>query len=140
MSVKLKKTPPPSTVLNGQYQDGQITNQNQKKNTCHFYNVFQVLEVLFIKICKIQPLDLLFIVVFNSFCISKQISFSQLHSGLSAKKIFCHEFSLFNRFMQTPTPLNSQNLLSMTNFFCQCSINRSRGPLLDVYTVRYLLF
>ena len=33
------------------------------KNTCPFYIIFQVLKVLFIKIWKIEPPDLLFIVV-----------------------------------------------------------------------------
>ena len=31
--------PPPTPVLNGQYQDGWNTNQNQMKNTCPFYIV-----------------------------------------------------------------------------------------------------
>ena len=41
------------------------------------YTVFYVLEVLLIKICKIQALDLLFIIVFISFSISKY-HFSQI--------------------------------------------------------------
>ena len=49
------------------------------KNTCHFlhcvskvfFTVFQVLKVPLIKICKIQPLDLLFIVAFISFYINR---------------------------------------------------------------------
>ena len=92
----LSPTPP---VLKGQYQDGQNTNQNQKKNTCRFYIVFQVLKVLLIKICKIQSLDLLFIVVFNlllsfylllAFTIADIIfhKFLKLHSELSEKNIF----------------------------------------------------
>ena len=60
-----------SPNLNRQYQNGQNTNQNQKKNACPFYTVFQVLEVLLIKICKIQPLDLLFLVIFISFYINR---------------------------------------------------------------------
>ena len=39
-----------------------------------FYIVFQVLKVLLIKICKIQSLDLLFLVVFISFYISRYFS------------------------------------------------------------------
>ena len=50
-----KQKPPHPPVLNGQYQNGQNTKQNKMKNTCHFYIVFQVLKVLLIKICKIQP-------------------------------------------------------------------------------------
>ena len=42
-----------------------------------FYIVFQVLKVLLIKICKIQSLDLLFLVVFISFYISRY-HFSQV--------------------------------------------------------------
>ena len=36
------------------------------KNTYLFHSVFQVLNVLLIKICKIQPPDLLFLFVFSS--------------------------------------------------------------------------
>ena len=72
----LSRTPPPS-VLNEHYQDGKNTNQNQMKNTCPFYIVFQVLKVCLIKVCKIQPPDLLFLVVFISFYISRY-HFSQI--------------------------------------------------------------
>ena len=34
------------------------------KNTCPFYILFQVLKIRLIKICKTEPPDLLFIVVF----------------------------------------------------------------------------
>ena len=57
----MQKIPP--LVLNGQYQDGWNTNQNQAKHTRTFYIVFQVLKVLFIKICKTHPPDPLFLVV-----------------------------------------------------------------------------
>ena len=57
----------PTPVINGQYQNGQNTNQNQIKNTCPFYILFQVLRLIPIKICKIQPLDILFLVVFIVF-------------------------------------------------------------------------
>ena len=53
-------TPP---VLNRQYQDGWNTKQKQMKNTHPLYTVFEVLKVLLIIICKMQPLDLLFLVV-----------------------------------------------------------------------------
>ena len=58
----LSRNPHPP-VLNGQYQDGWNTNQKQMKNAQPFYTVFQVLKVLLIKIYKIQPPDLLFLVV-----------------------------------------------------------------------------
>ena len=54
--------PPQPRVLKEQNQDGWNTNQNQLKNTHLFHIVFEVLKVLFIKICKMQPLDLLFLV------------------------------------------------------------------------------
>ena len=72
-----KKTPPPLYVLNGQYQYGSYIKQNQTKNTCLFYSIFQVLNVLLIKICKIEPPDLLFIIVLISFYISRY-HFSQI--------------------------------------------------------------
>ena len=70
------------------------------KNACPFmfYIVFQVLEVLFIKICKIQPPYLLFLVVFISFSSADIISHKSL--GLHPtceKKDFCHNFSFFRR-------------------------------------------
>ena len=71
------------------------------KNTCPFYIVFDALKVSSIKICK-KPPDLLFIVVFISFYISKQISISQTFRTLFnisylKKKIFIKIFfSFFN--------------------------------------------
>ena len=64
------------------------------KNTCPFHIVFQVLKVLFIKICKIKPPpDLLFIVVFLNFTSADIISqifswLELLQSILSEKKDF----------------------------------------------------
>ena len=88
-----------------------------------FYIVFQVLKVLLIKICKIQSLDLLFLVVFISFYISRY-HFSQVFRtsfNIIWKKDFRHKFSFFNGFTQTPTshPVNSQNPLNVTKVFCQ---------------------
>ena len=57
----LLSNPPP--ILNRQNQDGWNTNQNQMRNTRHFYIVFEVLKVLLTIICKTQPLDLSFLVV-----------------------------------------------------------------------------
>ena len=83
-----RKPHPP--VLNRQYQDGQKTNQNQMKNTCPFYIVFQVLKVILIKISKIQPPDLLYLLVFISFYIGKynfsQIIRTSFNIGLLQKK------------------------------------------------------
>ena len=82
-----------------------------------FYIVFQVLKVLLIKICKIQSLDLLFLVVFISFYISRY-HFSQVFRtsfNIWKKKDFHHKFSfLTDSSLKFPHPLNSQNLLSVT--------------------------
>ena len=71
------------------------------KNACPFmfYIVFQVLEVLFMKICKIKPPYLLFLVVFISFSLADIIShkFLGLHPTSEKKKDFCHNFSFFRR-------------------------------------------
>ena len=72
-----------------------------------FLHCFQVLKVLLIKVCKMQPLEL-FLVIFVAFT-SEDIIFHmvlELHSTLSEKyKIdFCHKFSFFNRFTQPPSP------------------------------------
>ena len=65
------------------------------KNTCPFHIVFQVLKVCLIKICKTEPPDLLFLVVFISFFTSQDITvhkFLELHLILSVKKIFVMNF------------------------------------------------
>ena len=54
--------------------------------TKFFYIVFQVFKVLLIEICKIQSLDLLFLVVFISFYISRYFrKFLELRSIFSEK-------------------------------------------------------
>ena len=92
----------------GQHHNEQNTNQNQKKNTCRFCTVFQVLELLLIKIYKIQLLDILFIVAFPSFYISRY-HFSQIFkisfSSIICEKDFHHKFSFFNRLSNPLTPL-----------------------------------
>ena len=112
MSVKQKKPSPP--VLNGKYQDRKNTNQNQMKNTCYFYIGFQVLKVLLIKICKIQPLpesflSCCFLLVFKSAdaIFQKFLNFIQL---CLMKKDFRHKFHFFNGFPHTssPPPLKKQ--------------------------------
>ena len=70
------------------------------KNTCPFHIVFQVLKVLFIKICKIKrPPDLLFIVVFTNFTSADIVSqifswLELLQSTLSEKKRFLTQIFL----------------------------------------------
>ena len=89
-----------------------------------FYILFLVLEVVLIKICKIQSLDLLFLVVFISFYISRY--FSQVFRtsfNIIWKKDFRHKFSFFNRFTQAPTLiLLTANPLSVRKVFRQCSL------------------
>ena len=87
-------SPPSPPVLNGQYQDGENTKQNQKKNTYPFYTVFQALKVLLIKICKLKPLDLLYLVVFISFYISRY-HFSQIFKTSFSNKRFSSQIFLF---------------------------------------------
>ena len=96
------------------------------KNSCPFYIIFQVLKVLLIKICMIEPPDLLFSIAFISFYISRYHffhKFLELHSTLSEKSIFIMNFPFLFRFTETlPHPLNGQNPLSMTKAFCPCSL------------------
>ena len=91
---------------------------------CPFYIVFQLLKLLLLNICKIQPPDLLFLAVFINIYINRY-NFSQIFrtcSTLSEKIIFVTTFSfLMDSLKHLPThPLNSQNLLSMTKVFCFC--------------------
>ena len=81
------------------------------KNTCPFYTVFQVLKVLFIKNFKIHPLDLLFLVPFIGFYISRYqfLQIFKIHPMLSEK---------INKFIQMLHPLTGQNPLNMTKLFC----------------------
>ena len=78
----------------------------------------QVLKVLLIKIWKIQSLDLLFLVVFIGFYISR--FFAQVFGtsfNIIWKKDFCHKFSFFDGFTTSHHhPLNQQNPLSVTSF------------------------
>ena len=64
------------------------------KNTCIFCIVFQVLKVFLVKICKIQPQDISFLVVFISFNIGRCHfwKFLELHSTMSDKKILVTNF------------------------------------------------
>ena len=85
------------------------------KNSGPFYIVFEVLKVLLIKIYKIQPSVLLFLIVLH-WLIHQQILFFTIFQNFiqHLKKDFRHQFLFFNRLTQTPHPLNDQNLLSVT--------------------------
>ena len=116
-----------SSNLNRQYQNGKNTIQNQKKNACSFYTFFQALEVLLIKICKIQPLGLSFSLAFTLTDIIFY-KFLKLHSALSERKIFVTNFPFLTESLNPhppppppsppPTPLNSQNPLNVKRLFC----------------------
>ena len=74
----------------------------------HFLHCTEVLKVLIAKICKMQPLDILFLVYFISMldCTSADIifhSFLELHTKLSEKKDFRHKFFLTDS-LNTPPP------------------------------------
>ena len=74
---------------------------------------------LLTKICKMQPQDILFLVADIIDYISRY-DFPRIFRTLFNiiwKEDFCHEFSFFNGFTQTPHPLNDQNQLSMAKFF-----------------------
>ena len=65
------------------------------ENTCPFNIIFQLLKVL-LKICKIEPPDLLFIVVFMKLLYHQQISFfTNLYSTLYLRKRFLSQIFLF---------------------------------------------
>ena len=116
---------------------GMPTKINRKISTCPFYlhsfssfggRYFFSYSWTFI--CKIiQPLDLLFLVVFISFYVSRY-HFSQIFKtsfSIIWKKDFRHEFPFFYRFTQPPPPLtDGQNPLSVTKVFCRFSLNVKR--------------
>ena len=86
--------------------------------------VFQVLNVRLIKICKIKPPDLLFLVVVIGFYISRY-HFSQIFRTsfrIIRKKDFRHEFSFLTDSLNPLSPntnsLNGQNPLCVMQVFC----------------------
>ena len=118
MSVKQKKSP--SLLLTDNIKMDRILT----KFTTLCFKFWKYIPL--IKICKTQSLDLLFLTVFISFYISRH-HFSQVFRtsfNIIWKKDFRLKFSFFNRLTQTPTlhPLSSQNPLSVTKVFCQCSL------------------
>ena len=89
-----------------------------KKNTCSFYTAFQVLDLRLIEICKIQSLDLLFLVTFISFYINRYHFPQIFYSALSEREIFVTNISLLTESLKPPTPLNGQNPRMVTRTFC----------------------
>ena len=90
-----------------------------------FYIVFQILKVLLMKIFKIQSVDLLFLIAFISFYISRY-HFSQVFRtsfNIIWKKDFHPKFPLsMNSLKPPPHLLNSQIPQSVTKVFCQFSL------------------
>ena len=94
------------------------------ESTYLFHIVIQILKVLLIKICKIQPPDLLFLFVFISFYFSRY-HFSQISRTLFKniwKKYYRHEFPFLTDSLRILHPLNGQNPLCVTKVFCRCSL------------------
>ena len=95
--------------------------------------------VLLIKTCEMQPLDLLFLVVFISFYINRYISmfhkFLELHSTLSEKKIFVTNFLLLTDSLQPPSPWKAKICERWQDFwkvFYHCSQPRHTDNINDV--------
>ena len=93
------------------------------KNTCSFYTVFQVLKVLFVKICMIQPPDLLFLVLFISLYINRnhfsQIFRTSFNIWKKKENFFCHKFSFLNGFtkhVDAPLQLTDNVVQSPTKY------------------------
>ena len=117
-----KKTFIPLLLTSNIKLDGIPTRIKLKIQAC-FTLCFKFWEGTSVKRYKMQPLVLLFLVLHQLLYqqISSFYNFLELHSTLSEKD-FCRKFSFFNGFTQTPHPLNSQNLVSMTKVFCQFSL------------------
>ena len=89
------------------------------KNTCPFNIVFQVLKLLFIKICNIQPLDLLYLVVFIIFYISGYNSLQIFRTSFNIiwRKDFRHNLFSFNGYTQDPpSPPKKNHYLLVLGF------------------------
>ena len=114
-----KKTFIPLLLTSNIKLDGIPTRIKLKIQAC-FTLCFKFWEGTSVKRYKMQPLVLLFLVLHQLLYqqISSFYNFLELHSTLSEKD-FCHKFSFFNRFTQTPN--NSQNLLSVTEVFSHFS-------------------
>ena len=75
---------------------------------------FQVLKfILLIKIYKTQPTFVVGDIVFYKIL--------ELHSTLPEKRFLSH-FPFLTDLLKPPHPLSSQNLSSLTKFFCWCSL------------------
>ena len=75
-----------------------------RKLTKIFLHCVSRFEGTFRKNCQIQSVDLLFLVVFTSFYISKFLELQSTLSEKNKKKDFHRKVSFFNGFTQTLTP------------------------------------
>ena len=92
-----------------------------RKLTKIFLQCVSRFEGTFRKNCQIQSVDLLFLVVFTSFYISKFLELQSTLSEKTKKKIFIEKFPFLTDLLK-PSPLQPQNLVSLTKVFCQCSL------------------
>ena len=112
LSKKSNTSPSPHMVflMHNIKLDGMPTKIKLKIQAC-FTLYFKFWEGTSVKSFKIELPVLLFLV---SHQFLHLINFLELQSTL-IEKGFCCEFSFFNGFTQTPHPLNTQNLLSVTH-------------------------
>ena len=96
------------------------------ENKRPFYIVFEVLKVFRIKIYKIQPAILSFLLVLLLLVNNQEISFfTNFYNFIQhyLKKDFCLKFSFSNGFSETPHSVNGQNTLSKTIFFVDAPLH-----------------
>ena len=94
-----------------------------------WYILFQVLKVLLMK--KIRdtaslPVPLFLVIIHRiSFYISRYHFFTTFQKRIQhfLEKDFRSKFSVFNGFTHSLQPLNGQKPVSVTKFFCWCSLN-----------------
>ena len=93
-----------------------------------FFHCISRFEVLHINIFKIQPPDLLFLVVFISFYISRYHfpQFFRTSFNITWKKNFVRNFTFLadSLHLPFPHPFNGQNPLYVTKVSCWCSLNQ----------------
>ena len=124
---------PPLFLTGNINQDGWNTNQNQMKNTCFFYIVFQVWKVLLKELVR-HTYQIFYFLLFYTVILAFTTSadhFPQIFrtSFNIWKKDVCHDFSFFNEFTQTPYPQrpksakHDERFLSMLLYFLCCRPN-----------------